>query len=456
MAGKKYQMDMCSGPLFRKIILFTLPLIATAALQQLFSAADLIMVGRYATFQDMAAVGSCIPVCSLIVNVFFGISIGAGVLTANGIGAKDKILTSRSIHTAMVFAGVGGVGLMIFGLAVTHPLLKIMDTPADIFDKAMWYMVIYCLGLPTLGLYAYGAALLRAMGDTKRPLYYLIFSGIVNVVLNYILVAFCSLGVIGVALATMVSFIISAILVIRALMGMPGALKLKKNLLKTDWSIFRQMLWIGLPAGLQGACFAISNFIIQGAINSFGSAAIAGSTATLNIETILYSASFGFNQAATSFAGQNMGAEKYDRVKQSAIYCAAASGIGLFVIGTLCTIFGRQLISIYNPDPEVVEWGMQRAIAVLASYGLCAMMDCITGSLRGMGKSMGPMIVSLFGVCITRMIWVWVVFSHFRDMKILMLCYPVSYIITIVITGAMLYFELKKYNVHLGIPAVKR
>lgn len=456
MAGKKYQMDMCSGPLFRKIILFTLPLIATAALQQLFSAADLIMVGRYATFQDMAAVGSCIPVCSLIVNVFFGISIGAGVLTANGIGAKDKILTSRSIHTAMVFAGIGGVGLMIFGLAVTHPLLKIMDTPADIFDKAMWYMVIYCLGLPTLGLYAYGAALLRAMGDTKRPLYYLIFSGIVNVVLNYILVAFCSLGVIGVALATMVSFIISAVLVIRALMGMPGALKLKKNLLKTDWSIFRQMLWIGLPAGLQGACFAISNFIIQGAINSFGSAAIAGSTATLNIETILYSASFGFNQAATSFAGQNMGAEKYDRVKQSAIYCAAASGIGLFVIGTLCTIFGRQLISIYNPDPEVVEWGMQRAIAVLASYGLCATMDCITGSLRGMGKSIGPMVVSIFGVCLTRMAWVWMVFSHFRSMKVLMLCYPVSYIITIAITGTMLYFELKKYNVSFGTLTVKR
>ena len=447
MAGKKYQMDMCCGPLFRKIILFTLPLIATAALQQLFSAADLIMVGRYASYQDMAAVGSCLPVCGLIVNVFFGISIGAGVLTANGIGAKDKLLTSRSIHTAMMFSGVGGIGLMIFGLIVTYPLLKLMDTPPDVIGKAAWYMAIYCLGLPTLSLYAYGASLLRAMGDTKRPLYYLIFSGIANVALNYFLVAICSLGVIGVAFATMFSFAVSAVLVIRALMYMPGALKLKKSLLKIDWDIFRQMLKIGLPAGVQGGFFAISNFVIQGAINSFGSAAMAGSAAALNVETILYSASFGFNQAATSFAGQNMGAGKYERVKQSAIQCAVTSGVGLAIIGTLCTIWGRQLIAVCNPDPEVVEWGMQRAIAVFASYGLCAVMDSITGTLRGMGKSTGPMVVSLFGVCVTRMAWVWMVFSSIRSMKVLMLCYPVSYIITIIITGIMLYFELKKYHI---------
>ena len=442
---------MCSGPLFKKIIRFTLPLVATFALQQLFSAADLIVVGRYADYQDMAAVGTCIPLCSLIVNVFFGISVGAGVLTANGIGAKDKILTSRSIHTAMMFAGWGGVGLMVFGLLITYPLLKLMDTPPDVIGKAAWYMIIYCIGLPTLALYAYGAALLRAMGDTRRPLIYLVFSGIVNVVLNYILVAFFSLGVVGVALATMVSFIISAVLVIRALMGMPGALKLKKSLLKMDWGIFRKMLKIGLPAGIQGACFAVSNFILQGAINSFGSAAMAGSAAALNVETVLYSVSFGFNQAATSFAGQNMGAEKYDRVKRSAVQCALTSFIALTVVGTLCTVWGRPLVAIYNSDPEVVNWGMQRALAVYSSYGLCAMMDCITGTLRGMGKSTGPMVVSIFGVCISRMLWVWLVFAHFRNMTILMLCYPVSYIVTIAVTAVMLYFELKKYKVSFSL-----
>lgn len=446
MAGKKYQIDMCNGPLFSKIIIFSLPLIATAALQQLFSAADLVVVGRYSTYQDMAAVGSCLPVCSLIVNIFFGISVGAGVLTANGIGAKDKILTSRSIHTAMAFAGAGGVILMIVGLILSYPLLKLMDTPDDVMGKALWYMCIYCLGLPTLGIYAYGASLMRSMGDTRRPLYYLIFSGIINVVLNYILVAFFSLGVIGVAVATMVSFAISSLLIIRALMNLHGALKLKKNLLKIDWKILKNMLWIGLPAGLQGFCFAVSNFIIQGAINSFGSAAMAGNAAALNIETILYSACFSFNQAATSFAGQNMGAKKYHRVAKSAVYCIAASSVIEGVLGIICIIFGRQLLSIYNPDAAVVSWGMQRAIVVFGSYSLCAAMDSITGVLRGMGQSVGPMVVSIFGVCIVRMMWVWWVFPRNKTLLMLMISYPLSYVITIALTGIMLYYALKKYN----------
>ena len=446
MAGKKYQMDMCSGPLFSKIIIFALPLIATAALQQLFSAADLIVVGRHASYQDMAAVGTCVPVCGLIVNVFFGISVGAGVLTANGIGAKDKILTSRSIHTAMLFAGVGGTVLMVLGLASVYWLLKLMDTPEDVMGKALWYMCIYCIGLPMLSLYAYGAALMRAMGDTKRPLYYLIFSGIVNVILNYILVVFFSLGVIGVALATMASFAISALLVIKAMMNMSGALKLKKNLLKMDWKILKEMLWIGLPAGLQGFCFAISNFIIQGAINSFGSAAMAGNAAAINIETIIYSVSFSFNQTATSFAGQNMGAKKYNRVAKSAWYCFLTAGAIVAVVGVLCVVFGRPLLAVYNPDPEVVEWGMQRATVVFLSFFLCAVMDSITGSLRGMGKSIGPMVVSLFGVCSVRMFWVWSIFPKNKSLSMLMVSYPVSYVITIALTGAMLYYALKKYK----------
>lgn len=448
MSRDRYHMDMCNGPLFRKIIWFALPLIATGALQQLFSAADLIVVGRFATYQDMAAVGACLPVSGLIVNVLFGVSVGAGVLTANGIGARDKILTSRSIHTAMCVAGIGGVLLMLVGIVVTTPVLRMLDTPEDVLSKAAWYMYIFCIGLPTWSIYAYGSSLMRAMGDTKRPLYYLIFAGIVNVILNYILVAFFSLGVIGVALATMASFVISSILVTRALMNMPGALRLRKNLLKIDWAIFRRMLWIGLPAGIQGCFFSISNCVIQGAINTFGSTAMAGSAAALNIETIIYSASFSFNQTATSFAGQNMGAENYSRVARSAKYCIITSFLFVGLIGVVSTVFAPQLIAAYNSDPAVVEWGVQRGNTVFISYALCAVMDCITGSLRGMGKSLSPMLMTLFGVCAVRIAWVWWVFPLKHSMVLLMLSYPVSYIVNIILTGATLYWSLKKYMEH--------
>ena len=444
MASDKYQIDMCNGPLFRKIILFTLPLIATAALQQLFSAADLIMVGRYSSHQDMAAVGSCLPLCGLIVNIFFGISVGAGVLTANGIGAKDKLLITRSIHTAMCVAGTGGVILMVIGMGTAYPLLKILDTPDDVMTKALLYMFIYCIGLAPMSLYAYGAAILRAVGDTRRPLYYLIFSGVINVVFNYIFVVWFSMGVVGVGLATMISFIISCILVIRAMTEMTGVLKLKKKLLKIDWQIFRKMLWIGLPAGIQGCFFAISNCVIQGAINSFGSAAMAGNAAALNIETILYSICFSFNQAATSFAGQNMGAKKYSRVSGSAVQCVLASVLFVGFAGVVCTVFGREILAVYNPDPTVVRWGMERALAVFISYAVLAAVDSTTGTLRGMGQSIAPMILTLFGVCLSRILWVWVVFPMKRTMTMLMLSYPVSYIITIILTGTLLWFSLKK------------
>ena len=444
MSAQKHSMDMCSGPLFRKIILYAIPLIASSMIHQLFSAADLIVVGRFSSHQDMAAVGSCLPVCGLIVNVFFGISIGAGVLAANGIGAKDKMLTSRSIHTAMMVSGIGGAVLMLLGLCITTPLLHLMDTPDNVMDKAAWYMRIYCLGLPTLSIYVYGAALMRAMGDTKRPLYYLIFSGIVNVVLNYILVAFFSMGAVGVSIATMFSFVLSAYLVVRALMGMKGALKLKKSLLKVDFSIFRKMLWIGLPAGIQGSFFAISNFVLQGATNSFGSAAMAGNAAALNIECIIYSACFAFNQTATSFAGQNYGAKNYKRVAQSALYCVYISGAGVGLLGLVCTVFGRELISIYNPDPVVVDWGMQRLVVVFISYAICAVMDCITGALRGIGHSLAPMLVTFFGVCFLRIFWTWWVFPLHPTLGMLMGCYPVSWTITALLTGGHLYYLLKK------------
>ncbi|MBQ4315629.1 MAG: MATE family efflux transporter, partial [Lentisphaeria bacterium] len=277
---------------------------------------------------------------------------------------------------------------------------------------------------------------------------YLIFSGIVNIIANYILVVFFSMGAAGVSLATALSFALSAVLVIRAMSGMPGAMKFKRTLLKIDWKIFREMLRIGLPAGIHGCLFAISNVVIQGAINSFGSTAMAGSAAALNIETIIYAGSFSFNQAATSFAGQNMGAKKYDRVKKSAVYCIITSGVMVGAVGAVCTIFGRQLLSIYNPNPEIISKGMERAIAVFLSYGLCAIMDSISGTLRGMGKSFGPMLLSIFGVCFVRIVWVWSIFRLHKTLSMLMLSYPVSYAVTIVLTGWMLKKELAKYMEH--------
>ena len=446
MADSKHQMDMCNGPLFRKIIIYALPLIATSMLQQLFSAADLIVVGRYAPYQDMAAVGSCLPICSLIINIFFGISVGAGVLTANGIGARDRTLTSRAIHTAITVAGVGGLALTFIGLLITPWLLQLMDTPPDVMPKAASYMRIYCIGLPAWSLYAYGGSLLRAMGDTKRPLYYLIFAGIINVIFNYILVVFFSMGVNGVAIATMISFIISAVLVLRALMNMPGSLKLKKNLLKVDFKIFRQMLWIGVPAGVQGSFFSIANFVLQGAINSFGSAAMAGNAAAINIEAILYSACFSFNQAATSFAGQNFGAKKYDRVIKSNKYCVLTSGISVGIFGLFCSCFGRELISIYNSDPTVIDWGIQRVNVVYTCYAFCAVMDSICGTLRGIGRSVVPMMITLFGVCALRIAWVWWVFPLHPTLGMLMGSYPVSWAFNALLTGIYLYFIFKKFN----------
>ena len=450
MSSDKYRVDMCSGPLFRKIVIYTLPLMATVVLQNIFSAADLIVVGRYATYKDVAAVGSCLPVCSLIINIFFGISVGAGVLVANAVGAKDGRRISRSLHTAMLFAASGGIFLMVSGGIAAYPLLKLMDTPDDVIRGAMWYMFIYSLGIPALSLYGYGSAIMRAMGDTRRPLIYLIFSGIINVVLNFVLVVFFNLGVIGVAVATVVSFGISAVLIIRAMMNMRGAFQLKIDLLKIDRPTLFEMLRIGLPAGINGSAFAITNFIIQGAINSFGSAAMAGSAAVVNVECIIWALVFSITQTATNFASQNVGAGNYPRVKRSAFYCAGSSAVIVGIVGILCCVFGEKLIGICSSDAEVIRWGMQRGVVVFLSYCLCGIMESINGTLRGMGYSFEPMLFSIFGVCIVRIMWVWLVFPLCRSVSVLMLSYPVSYIITIMFAGTYLHRAFRKH-----IPDVK-
>lgn len=428
--SSKYTMDMCNGPLLKKIILFAIPLMLSGVLQLLFNAADVIVVGRFTGNEALAAVGSTSSLINLLINLFVGVSVGANVLLGKHIGARDEENASKTVHTAVTFALVVGIAMIFVGIFLSRPLLELMGTPEDVINLSVLYMRIYFVGMPAFMFYNFGAALLRAVGDTKRPLYFLTLAGIINVIFNLIFVIVFHMGVAGVALATIISEGISAFLVFLCLKGADGVLHLDYRSLSFHKDVAIQMMKIGLPAGLQGCIFSVSNVLIQSSVNSFGSIAMAGNTASANLEGFVYNAMNSLYQTSLSFTSQNMGAKKYKRVDKILIECLVIVMIVGIVMGGGAYLIGTSLLSIYSSDPQVISYGLLRMSLICVPYFLCGMMDVFVGSLRGMGYSVMPMLVSLTGACLFRIIWIFTIFATNRSLFVLYFSYPVSWALT--------------------------
>ena len=442
--SRSYEIDMCHGPLLKQIIIFSVPLMLSGILQLLFNAADIIVVGRFTGSEALAAVGSTSSLINLLVNLFIGISVGANVLFGRFCGANDDKNASETVHTAICTAIYGGILMIFVGNILAEPMLQIMGTPSDVIDLSTLYMRIYFVGMPGFMIYNFGAALLRTVGDTKRPLYYLTFAGIINVIFNLIFVIVFHLGVAGVAISTAMSECISAILVMRCLIQADGVLKLSKDKLHFHKDKLIKMLKIGLPAGLQGMVFNISNVLIQSSVNSFGSIIVAGNTSASNIEGFVYTAMNSIYQTSLSFTSQNMGAKNYQRVNQILVRCLAVVSVIGFVLGFGAYLLGNILLTIYSTDPQVISSGLIRLSIVSASYFLCGIMDVIVGSLRGMGYSMMPMLISLTGACLFRVIWIFTVFQMNHSLFILYISYPISWILTLT-AQLICYFKVRKH-----------
>ena len=427
---KSYEMDMCNGPLVGKILLFAFPLMLSSVLQLLFNAADIVVVGRFTGAEALAAVGATSALINLLVNVFMGLSIGTNVLTAQGYGARNEKGVQDTVHTSIMLSLVCGVLLIFIGVFLAAPLLELMGTPDNVLGHAALYMRIYFIGMRALLVYNFGAAILRAVGDTRRPLYYLLFSGIINVILNLIFVIIFKMGVAGVATATVVSETISAGLVLRCLMKSEGMFQLHMGKLRIKKQKALQIVRIGLPAGLQGAIFSISNVLIQSSINSFGSVAMAGNTAAGNLEGFVYTSMNAVYQTNLSFTSQNMGAGNWKRMKKILGICLVFVSVVGLVMGRGFVFFGHQLLGIYSSDPEVIQYGINRMQVICGTYLLCGIMDVLVGSMRGMGYSFVPMIVSLVGACGLRILWIFTVFQWHRSLFVLYLSYPITWILT--------------------------
>ena len=430
--AKKYEMDMCSGSVWKKMLLFAVPLMSSSVLQLRFNAADIVVVGRYAGDNSLAAVGANSALIKLLTNLCLGLSVGANVLAARHYGAGEEKDLSRTVHTAMTLSAISGVLLTLVGLFGARPLLLLMKTPGQVLPLAILYLRIYFLGMPAMMIYNFGSALLRAIGDTKRPLYYLLLAGVVNVLLNLLFVIVFHMDVAGVAAATAISQCISALLVLRCLMREQGGIRLMLRCLGIDRSKLMLILQIGLPAGFQGVVFSLSNVVIQSSVNLFGETVVAGNSAASNLEGFVYVAMNAFHQAVISFTSQNYGAGKLNRLTKITV-----SGlISVFAVGTVLgltmLLFGRQLLGIYSSNPAVIEAGLARLKVILSLYFLCGMMDVMVGAIRGIGYSVMPMIVSLIGACGLRLVWIATVFQidAFHTVNTIYVSYPVSWTLT--------------------------
>ena len=429
---KKHEIDMVNGPILKKMLVFSFPLMCSGILQLLFNAADVIVVGRFAGDNSLAAVGSTTSLIMLLSNAFIGLSVGGNVLAARYFGAKKEKDLSQTVHTAIAVSIISGVFLMIIGIILARPILHLMQAPDTVIDLSALYLRIYFLGMPAMMLYNFGSSILRAKGDTRRPLIFLSIAGVLNVALNLLFVIRFHMDVAGVATATAISQCLSAALVIRCLMREEDGFRLSLRKLRIEREKLASIVRIGLPAGFQGVLFSLSNVIIQSSINSFGDVTMAGSAAAANVEDFTYMAMNAFYQAAISFTGQNAGAGRYDRVKPimiRAVSCAAATGL---VLGNLSYIFGAPLLSIYTSSPEVVAEGFKRLAFICIPYFLDGIMDALVGVLRGLGYSVVPMAVSLIGICGLRVVWIGTIFQipAFHSVETVYISYPITWIIT--------------------------
>lgn len=426
--------SMREGPILKSIIVYTVPIILTGLLQLLFNAADLIVVGWFSGSDSVAAVGATGALTNLIINLFIGLSVGAGVAVAQGMGAGNGKLTSEAVHTAVPVAVISGIFLTVIGVLFSRNFLELMGTPdGKLLELASVYMQIYFAGMTFSMLYNFGSAILRAAGDTRSPLIFLTVAGVLNVILNIVFVALFKLDVAGVALATSISQAVSAILVLLALMKRQDACRFEFKKMHIYKNALLRMVKIGVPAGLQGSLFSISNVLIQSSVNSFGAAHMSGSAAASSIEGFCYVTMNSFHQTALNFCGQNYGAGDFKRVKRITWVCLMTVAVAGFVVGNLSYIFGRELLKIYITDsPEAINYGMERLKFMVVPYFLCGIMDTTTGSMRGIGSSVIPMIITVVGVCVMRIVWIYTVFAlpQYHTFSGLFISYPISWLLT--------------------------
>ena len=447
--SKSRAVDMTTGPLFPKVIMFVLPLMASGILQLLFNAADVMVVGKFAGSLALAAVGSNGSLINLLVNVFISLSIGVNVLVARYFGSHEYKDLSKCVHSAIGISVLLGIIVSVIGIVLSRPMLVLMQTDPEVLPLAALYLKIYFLGMPATLVYNFGAAILRAVGDTERPLRFLIIAGVINVMLNLILVVVFHLDVAGVAIATVVSQYVSAFLVVRCLMKSDGVYQLHLQSIQLHGKIILQIVLIGVPAGLQSFFFSFSNVIIQSSVNSFGYVTMAANSAAGNLDGFIYVALNSVYLAALSFTSQNYGAKRIDRIKRLFYVCPIITlSIGA-VICPLIYFFGPKLLSLYvsGSDPDrnaILAAGMIRLKYLGLTYWLCGIMEVLTGFLRGLGKTWVPLIISVFGACIFRIVWIYTIFAANPTLEILYLSYPISWIITTIAHAVTLVFTYRK------------
>jgi len=427
MALRNQEMDMVNGPLFSKIVIFALPILAMNLLQLLFNAADMIVVGRFSGSEALAAVGATGPLINLIVNLFMGLSVGTSVIVAQDYGAGDARVVSRSVHTSIMLSIITGIFVTLIGLFLCKPMLEMMGTPDDILDLSITYLRIYFYGVPASMVYNFGAAILRAVGDSRRPMNYLTISGIVNVFLNLLFVVVLKMNVAGVAWATVISQYLTLFLIINCLCKTDRSIRLIPKQIRLDRQKLVDVIRIGLPAGLQNLLFSISNVLIQSAVNSFGSTMVAASSASGNVEGFIGTTMNAYYNAAITFTGQNMGAKKYDRIDTIAKICAILILATWLILGGILWFTGEFWLSFYTKDPQVIDLGMLRLKVIVIAYFTCGFMNVFPGLTRGMGYSVLPMLCTLVGACVMRIIWLATVFKWYPNVIGLFACYPVTW-----------------------------
>ena len=447
----QYEIDMCNGPILSRMLRFSIPLMCSSVLQLLFNAADIVVVGRWAGDNSLAAVGSNTALIGLLTNLFVGLAVGANTLAAKSFGARDRDELHRVVHTSILLSILSGVLLAVVGFFGARTILTWMQTPDNVLGLAALYLRIYFLGMPATMVYNFGAALLRAEGDTQRPLYFLSLAGVVNIVLNLFFVIVCHLDVAGVAIATVISQCISAALVLRCMTKDTGPLHLDLRKLRIHSRTMGKILQVGLPAGFQGILFSLSNVVIQSSVNTFGEVIMAGNSAAANIEQFVYVSMNAMYQATISFVSQNYGAGNYHRIRKIVIRAQICVLVVGLVLGNLATLFGRELLAIYTTSPAVIDAGLIRMRIVCTTYAVCGMMDVMVGGLRGIGYSVMPMLVSLVGACGLRLLWIATIFQlpQFHTIQMLYWSYPVSWTITVAVHVLCFLWALKRVKRHL-------
>lgn len=442
----KYEIDMCNGSIMDKLISFSLPLMLSGILQLMFNAVDIVVVGRFSGSQALAAVGSTTALINIFTNLFIGISLGANVLAARFYASGREKEMSETVHTAITLALISGIIMAGVGLLLAKLALELMGTPSDVIELSTLYMRIYFCGMPFFMLYNYGAAILRAVGDTKRPLIFLIISGVANAGLNMILVIIFHMGVAGVGIGTVISQLISCILVLRCLYKSEGCYQLRFSKLRIQKVYLRQIFQVGIPAGIQSTVINFSNALLQSSVNSFGSTAMAGYTAANNILGFLYVSVNAVTQACMSFTSQNYGVGKYKRMDRVLINCLILSVVISGVLGCGSYAFGTEILKVYTEDPKVIQCGLEILSMTTVTYFLCGIMDLFPGALRGMGRSGVPMILSIIGTVGTRIVWIFMLFPQHRSLKFLFISYPASWLFTIVMQVICFYFVRKQVH----------